>query len=211
MGTPSQLPPLPHFHPRCKVCDYGDLLPKKIFRMSGPVVAIGFILLIPSVLGMIAAGLMFFGVIAASGIGLSHNTNTSADIEFRRACINVPESDTAVPITQREQYCECTLIEYKATNSVPHAREVCSRRLQGNMLADVDEETHHLYTSLVGFDSPRNNVAADTSIFGLGILGSTFAIALGIASFVGGLLGWLLVMKKRVLQCSTCGATVSAS
>ena len=40
--------------------------------------AIGFILLIPSVLGMVAAGLMFFGVIAVSGIGLSHNTNTTA-------------------------------------------------------------------------------------------------------------------------------------
>jgi hypothetical protein len=74
-----------------------SLLPKKIFRMSGPVVAIGFILLIPSVLGMVAAGLMFFGVIAVSGIGLSHNTNTTADVELRRACINIPESDTAVP------------------------------------------------------------------------------------------------------------------
>jgi hypothetical protein len=49
MGTPSQLPLLPHFHPRCKVCDYGDLFPKKVFRLSGPVVAIGFILLIPFV------------------------------------------------------------------------------------------------------------------------------------------------------------------
>lgn len=45
----------------------------------------------------------------------------------------------------------------------------------------------------------------------LPFLGGGFAIFCAIASFVGGLLGWLLVMKKRVLQCSVCRATVSAS
>jgi hypothetical protein len=133
-----------------KVLENSLFLIRCIFRMSGPVVAIGFILLIPSVLGMVAAGLMFFGVIAVSGIGLSHDTNTTADVELRRACINIPESDTAVPITQREQYSECTLTEYKATNSLPHANEVCSRKLQDDTLAGVHEETHHLYNSLAG-------------------------------------------------------------
>jgi divalent metal cation (Fe/Co/Zn/Cd) transporter len=35
------------------------------------------------------------------------------------------------------------------------------------------------------------------------------AIGLGIGPFVSGVLGWLLVMKKRVFQCSAYGATVS--
>jgi hypothetical protein len=43
------------------------------------------------------------------------------------------------------------------------------------------------------------------------LFGSGFAVVLGISSFVAGLLGWLLVMKKRVLQCSLCGAVVNAS
>jgi len=42
-------------------------------------------------------------------------------------------------------------------------------------------------------------------------LAAGIVIAIGIACFVGGLLGWLLVMKKRVLQCSVCGAVISAS
>jgi hypothetical protein len=44
-------------------------------------------------------------------------------------------------------------------------------------------------------------------------LGDMVAIAFMVAvpAFIGGLLGWLLVMKKRVLQCSVCGATVNAS
>jgi hypothetical protein len=61
--------------------------------MSGPVVAIGFILLIPPVLGMLAAGWMLFGVIAATGIIQSNvaNTPTGPDVEFRRTCISTPE------------------------------------------------------------------------------------------------------------------------
>jgi hypothetical protein len=42
------------------------------------------------------------------------------------------------------------------------------------------------------------------------IVSSVF-IAFGVASFIGGLFGWLLVMKKEVLQCDHCGATIAAS
>jgi hypothetical protein len=124
MKWPSSIPtwlvdvsPRPHVSTNipCKVCNRGVLVPKRIYRLSAPVVAIGYIFLIPSVLGMIAGGLIFFGVIAQGG----------------------------------------------------------------------DESS--------------------------GVIGGGFAILLGVASFVGGLLGWLLIMKKRVLQCSVCSATVSAS
>jgi hypothetical protein len=47
---------------------------------------------------------------------------------------------------------------------------------------------------------------------GLGALfGGGIAVGFGISCFVGGLLGWLLVMRKRVLQCTLCGAVVNAS
>jgi hypothetical protein len=102
---------------RCKVCDTGTLIQQKKHRMSGPVVAIGYVLLIPSVLGILFSMLMFF-----------------------------------------------------TTASMSHA-------------------------------------ANDA---GSGIAGG-IAIFLGLAFFVGGLLGWLLVMKKKVLECSTCGAVINAS
>jgi hypothetical protein len=105
----------------CGVCNQGTLVRKKVYRMSGPVVAIGFILLIPSVIGIIISGVMLFGVVSAGG-----NASDTA-------------SQAAVGI-------------------------------------------------------------------GVGV-----AAFFGIASFVGGLVGWLLVMKKRVLQCSFCGAVVNAS
>lgn len=43
------------------------------------------------------------------------------------------------------------------------------------------------------------------------LLAGGFSVFIFVASFVGGLLGWLLIMRKRVLQCSRCSATVAAS
>lgn len=110
----SQYPPL------CKTCERGALLPKKIFRMSGPVVVIGFILLIPSFLGIVVSAASLVVMIFSEPLGIALDPGVKA---------------------------------------------------------------------IVG----------------------TIAIFVGISSFVGGLLGWLLVMKKRVLQCAVCGATVTAS
>ena len=44
---------------RCKVCDAGTLLQRKKYRMSGPVVAIGYILLVPSILGILISVMSF--------------------------------------------------------------------------------------------------------------------------------------------------------
>ena len=99
----------------CKVCDKGNLLARKKYRMSGPVVAIGYLLLVPSVFGIIIS------------------------------LIIIGNSSTA------------------GTHS-------------------------HMSAFLAGF-----------------------ALLFGIGSFIGGLLGWLLVMKKNILQCHQCGAVVNAS
>lgn len=107
---------------RCKICDAGTLARRKKFRMSGPVVAIGYILLVPSILGILVSVFVFF---------------TAA--------------------------------------SLPHA---------------------------------ANDVAAAN--MATGIAGG-FAILFGVASFVGGLIGWLLVMKKQILECNACKAVVNAS
>jgi len=43
------------------------------------------------------------------------------------------------------------------------------------------------------------------------VIAGGFSLFVIVASFLGGLLGWLLVMRKRVLQCARCGAVVPAS
>ncbi|MHB8539528.1 MAG: hypothetical protein ACYDCD_01095 [Candidatus Acidiferrales bacterium] len=180
--------------------------------------AIGFILLVPSILGMIASALIFFGVVTYNWTGAGETTAQSIhqdfDTSFRSSCIN----QTTAPgtsISTLEQYCECALKAYKATNSEQAAGSECSTELQAGALQPLSEQAQEAYDALI--TNTAIPVAADRqpqsdALHGLfNLIGSGFAIVLGIASFVSGLLGWLLVMKKLVLQCSVCGATVNAS
>jgi hypothetical protein len=50
---------------RCKTCDQGVLTLQKVHRMSGPAVTIGYLLLIPSLLGIAFA--MFFFIMSMVG------------------------------------------------------------------------------------------------------------------------------------------------
>jgi len=43
------------------------------------------------------------------------------------------------------------------------------------------------------------------------VIAGGFSMFIIVAAFVAGLLGWLLIMRKRVLQCPHCGAVVPAS
>jgi hypothetical protein len=56
------------------------------------------------------------------------------------------------------------------------------------------------------------SIAAGIAGAGAGVvLVGGMAVFIFVASLVGGLLGWLLVMKKKILQCMSCGAVVAAS
>ena len=74
MNAPAQVPDQ---NPLCRTCGQGALVPRKTFRMSGPVVVIGFILRIPSVLGML------FGILTLVGMGMYHSQRPSMDSKTR--------------------------------------------------------------------------------------------------------------------------------
>ena len=131
--------------PVCKICGRDALVARKIFRMSWPIVSIGFLLLIPSALGMIVSALMLFGVLSSGPSDITHIRDKAVE---KMWALHFPQSVVGVVV--------------KVTSG---------------------------------------------AIF---LFGSRFAIALGIASLVGGLLGWSLLMKKRVLQCSVCRAAIDA-
>ena len=113
--------------------------------MSWPIVSIGFLLLIPSALGMIVSALMLFGVLSSGPSDIAHIRDKAV---AKMWALHAPQSVVGVVV--------------KVTSG---------------------------------------------AIF---LFGARFAIALGIASLVGGLLGWSLLMKKRVLQCSVCRAAIDA-
>lgn len=209
----------------CRVCESGTLSSRKIFRLSGPAVAIGFILLIPSIAGIILSTLMLLGVIAATGAGMGAAANkprgqpqTAFDANFRRNCAREfrqnfeAASGTTASMPLVESVCECALSTLKETGSMSAAIDTCAGEAEEGSLAVPERDVAAFYGQGISNEAPDNNNALPASVVGiLGIIGSLSAIGLGITSFVGGLLGWLLVMKKRVLKCDYCGAVVNAS
>ena len=64
----AERPPALSYGVKCKTCDVGALNRQKVYRMSGIVVAIGYILLAPSVLGLLITAYLFIrtvGVLTA--------------------------------------------------------------------------------------------------------------------------------------------------
>lgn len=212
--------PRPDFGPRCKVCDRGALIPKKMYRMSGPVVAIGYILLVPSVLGMLVSALVLLGVLSyQGGDGSFTNQISSAapnnyENSFRANCIAnakkaAQEAATPLSEAQLRQYCECSLWGIERGESTEEATKICSEGLRFGVLSPLNANTDRIYSDLEAQGNAEQT--NDTGMTWFHIIGGGLAIFWLIGSFVGGLLGWLLVMKKQVLQCNACGATVSAS
>ena len=109
----------------CKTCNEGTMYKTKIPKFSTPVVWIGRILLVPSILGILITAL--FAVVSVFGlVGWAAHTGSTEDVAGGIGCAGC-----------------------------------------------------------------------------LGVFGA-------ITSFVSGLLGWLLIMKKTVLKCNQCGTTISA-
>lgn len=162
--------------PVCKVCGQGTLQKKKKFRMSGPVVAIGFLFLIPSVIGMLFGGLLLFATgSAATQVG----SGIKVQIKQSLIAAGLPESTA----------------EKAANHQLTSAEKSGLTAEQKKAVEDAD----------LSYKAQTVGAGAGTAIGG-GI--ALFFIA---CSFGGGLLGWILIMRKKVLQCVRCEAVVAAS
>jgi hypothetical protein len=200
-------------NPTCKVCDKGSLRLKKLHRMSGPVVAIGVILLVPSVFGMLFCAVMLLAFNTSVGPALGVNANGSGqpyqsaeDAKFRKSCKEgFIGANSQLPGISAPQFCECALSVYKETGSIEGASRTCADRGLDGTLEQPSQDVDALYSS------DTSNATKAGLITAVTVFGNAFFLGWGIAFFVSGLLGWLLVMRKRVLQCDFCGAVVNAS
>jgi hypothetical protein len=162
---------------RCKVCDRGTLDRKRVYRMSGVVVVIGYILLIPSVLGMLFSVLM---LIATGSAGTSTSTRLRETTARQLRDADVPQ-----------------LIVEKVIAMEP---------VPASEMDDLTpSQRARVQSALSSLTFARAGAGAGAAIAG------GFAIGFFVLSLVGGLLGWLLVMKKNVLQCTNCHAVTAAS
>ena len=161
----------------CQTCGQGALVKRKKYRMSVPVVLIGYILLIPCVLGMLFGVLMLFAT-GSAGTAVSAAADKATRMRLEEQAIPEPIIEKVVsfkPITADER-----------STLTPEQKSL------------VDEAKLSLSAGKVGAGAGA-------------VIGGGLSIFLIISCFVGGLLGWLLVMKKKVLQCNQCSAIVAAS
>ena len=161
---------------RCKTCDTGTLVRRQKYRMSGVVVLIGYILVIPSILGILVG---VIGLVGSGTAGTNSNQASRNRVESELRAANVPAA---------------VIAKVKDHRNTLAASDTA--RLTGTQRAAIRSASLTLAASDVG------------TTIGAGIAAG-FSIFIMIASLVGGLLGWLLIMKKSVLQCDNCGATVA--
>lgn len=178
--VPSAAAPAPAMPTRrgatCQACGSYPLYRRRVYRMSGPVVVIGYILLIPSILGILLNGLLLLSPVLGSGpAGVANLVYIE---QLQQAGVDQDIIDKVINnqrLTQQEKY-SLTPQQNDAVRSV---------------------ELSQAGTS-----------AGTCCAFGL--VGGTALIGM-VLCFVSGLLGWLLVMKKKILQCPRCHAVLSAS
>lgn len=164
-------------NPTCQVCGQGELKRKKKYRMSVPVVIIGYIFLIPSLLGIL------FGVLMMSVTG---NVASETSIEIENEV--------------REQMQSVGLSEEVVERVI--AREPLSED-QNSLL--TDQQARVIADAKLSYSAGQVGAGAGTALAG------GFSILVIMFSFVSGLVGWLLIMKKKVLECERCNAVVAAS
>ena len=161
---------------QCRVCGQGYLFNVKVHRLSGPAVAIGYLLLMPSLLGI----LLCLGFITASWVGVYANHGLSPHTLQGLREAKVP--------AQLQQ-------------SLIAGHPVAEAEMAG-LTADQKREVQYA------------NGDIEASRFGSGIFaacGTGVALIGAVLSFMGGLFGWLLVMRKRVLMCNYCRAAIDAT
>ncbi len=163
---------------QCKTCDKGSMQRKKIYRMSGVVVFIGYILLIPSILGVLGSAAMAALSMAGGAAAATAELDSKSFDDLR-------------------------------ANKIPEA--VITKLRRGNAITEDD---------LQGLNQDqRDKVKLQESALimgrggaaGVAALGAGMFICMGVSCLVSGLLGWLLVMKRWVLQCTNCMAVVESA
>jgi hypothetical protein len=165
---------------QCDKCHQGQMHPTKVFRLSGCLVAIGFIILIPCFVLLCFAVLA--GVIGTAATG-----------------------SATITVTERAK--QETVVKLQAIEGLP-AAVVSDFQLD----ARISDETFASLTSIQSNEVRRLQSSYDAMISGAA-LGTGFAALFGgglvIIMFViaipGLIVGFVLILRKKVWRCQMCG------
>lgn len=153
----------------CSACNRGSLVKNRVRRMNGFFVALGFILFVPAVLGVL------IGAIGALGGGFvaSQSQRSPEEIRAELKGLNVPDA---------------TIDRVLAGNS--------------NLQEDIKGLNQEQQAALLKANVAVIGKKAPTGVF----VGSSVVVA--VVSLLIGVVGFLFIRKKWVLQCTECPAVL---
>lgn len=169
---------------KCQACHTGVLTDKRIYQVSAPARLIAYLLLFPYLIGVLFC-LICFVALAAQPSHQHVPGRLVALVEMREHGVaeDVVRQVAADPSRDAADYFKVPGLPKTAYGWIKDA----SQKLRDGGLVEVVTRGHELAEKRVA---------------------EVFYFALGTALLVGALPGWLLVVKKRVLQCETCHAVV---
>lgn len=156
----------------CRTCGRGTLLRRRVYRMSIPVVVIGWLIVTPSIIAMVIFGLAIFGV-GASVV-------TQAPRDHRNVMNPMVSAGVHGDVIS-------AVLAHQPTDAPFEVGGLSEKHKAAVMEAFAALEHNRQ------IDNNRKTDATTTAVAGVG------ATCMFVGSMVSGLLGWLLVMKKRIL------------
>jgi hypothetical protein len=167
--------------PKCKACGSGALVKKRVDRLSGVAVALGYLLLAPSLLGLLVAIALFLVSGVASTKDLSQKLKKDVSVDLKKAGAS-----------------QNLIVKVIGFQKVSEDDE-----------KDLTEQQKGAVRS--GRVRMANGPLPESAIWLTAIVVRVGSLYVGAFSLLGAVLGWLLVRKKEVLACDQCDDASPAS
>jgi hypothetical protein len=164
---------------QCEKCQ-GNMLPTKVFRLSGCLVALGFTILIPCFL------LLCFAIVVGA-IGTAATGGASVKVTER---------------AKQEALGKLQAIE--GLSPVVVAEFGSNTRLSEVTIDSLtSEQSNQVYRIQSHYNTQVSGAAVGTGLFAL--VGGGFVIAMLAICIPGLIVGFLLILRKKVWRCQQCG------
>lgn len=164
----------------CEKCGQGQMVPGKVYRLSGCLVAIGYTLWIPAVIVLILAS-----IFAIIGTGATGSTMTESAKQYKREAIQELKNIEGLP--------QVVINDFKNDASIEDSN---LKKLEASKRNKVNNIVSNYQASMTGAGAGAGIAA---------IIGGTTVIVLYVIFVPTLIVGFLLTLRRKVMKCPECG------
>lgn len=166
---------------QCEKCHSQPMVHAKIFRFSGCLVALGFCILVPSLIFLVFAALM-----ALAGTAVTSEFGAQAEREARSKAASDLRAIPGLPVAVIADFEEDGLIPADRLNSLPSF--------------DVQRSVNRVINA---YQASSASAAVGTGA--AAVVGGGIVLYFFFASIPALIVGFLLVLRRKVWKCTNCG------